>query len=375
MTLRVFPLATEGAEWDRRLAELPRERRDVYFSAGYHLLWERNGDGEAFGAAYAEAGGTVMYPFLLRPLAMAPGSPGMGEAAGQWDISSAYGYGGPLVHAPGAEAATLAGFRRELAAWCRDNHVVSEFVRFHPLLQTERGMEQPVDGAPPLDVIPANATVWCRLSSPEEHVAAMSSSARRNLRKALRSGLVAVTEQDDDAYDRFQELYVSTMRRRGAAALYLFPKRYFADCRELLGDSQALLTVRRPPSPDGTSGALVAGGLFLLGPTTLHYHLGGSDPAALADRPNNLLFAAAMDWGAARGLTALHLGGGFRAGGDDELLRFKAGFSDLRARFHMGRCVHDEAAYAAAVARRAAAGGGDPGGFFPAYRAPLGAGR
>jgi serine/alanine adding enzyme len=412
MPLRVLDLEHDGAAWDAALRSLPPQLHDVYFTAAYHLVWQRNGDGVARGAIFESPGGTVLYPFLQRPL---DALPFLGNAwRGRSDITSAYGYGGPLTSVGGEEppalpsspaiagpaaagdagapfdpivsparSRLLAAFRAEFATWCRDEGVVSEFIRFHPLLQTKIGLEVAA-ASPPVDVVPANTTIWCRLSTPEEHRAALSSSTRRNLRKADRAELTFGVETSDEAWARFAELYTATMRRREASDYYLFPPRYFADCRELLGDAAALLTVRRPTSAgdvDGDGGLkavrmdepgeIVAAAFFLRSERAIHYHLGGSDAAALAERPNNLLFVGAMDWGAELGAEAMHLGGGFRAGGDDELFRFKAGFSPLRARFHMGRCVQDEAAYADAVSAWRAAGGEDPGGYFPAYRASL----
>ncbi len=467
MALRILDLERNGAAWDAALHSLPLQLQDVYFTSAYHLVWQRNGDGAARGAVFESDHGVVVYPFLLRPLDTAPAfrSGPAGTWRGRYDITSAYGYGGPLATVRGEEppglpdepqtaaqdagaptqsAATtspcdltapiadrtpsidtgvsparnrlLAAFRAELSAWCRAQGVVSEFIRFHPLLQTELGLaatraataepitpaaanadvESPSPAAacagdrPPVDVVPANVTVWCRLSTPEDHRAALSSSTRRNLRKAERAGLTFGVETSDEAWARFIELYTDTMRRREASDYYLFPPRYFRDCRELLGDAAALLTVRRPGTPAASmvrtssspvasapsapgepKGEIVAAAFFLRSRHAIHYHLGGSDAAALAERPNNLLFVGAMDWGAELGAKAMHLGGGFRAGGEDELFRFKAGFSPLRARFHMGRCVHDHPAYDEAVAAWHAAGGEDPGGFFPAYRAPL----
>lgn len=374
MTLRILHLDRDAAEWEALLGDLPGDLRDVYFSAAYHLLWQRSGDGAARGAAYVTDEGTVLYPFLQRPLAPLLGP----EWTRFCDITSAYGYGGPLAHMGGERRNLLTAFRGDFARWCADEHVVSEFIRFHPLLQTERDMDTPAGdrGLPFTEIVPANVTVWCRLSTPEEHRAALSSSTRRNLRKAERAGLTCNVEDDEDAWSAFIDLYTRTMRRRGATDYYLFPRRYFDDCRELLADRLLLLCVRRSAASGpqtGGRGPLVAAALFLRSPNAIHYHLGGSDEGALLERPNNLLFVTAMDVGAAGGATALHLGGGFRSGGDDDLFRFKAGFSPLRARFHLGRCVHDRDACERAVAVRRAAGGGDSGDFFPAYRAPLAA--
>jgi hypothetical protein len=439
MTLRVLDLERDGAEWDAALHALPPQLHDVYFTAAYHLVWQRNGDGLARGAIFQNADGTVLYPFLLRPLEDVPAlRGGSGDLwRGRFDISSAYGYGGPLAAITGEEPPELPGdpeaalgtgpgpvvtpardrllahFRAQFCAWCREQGVVSEFIRFHPLLQTEAGMTAAVDagpaagaeatttaeaggGAPRVEIVPANVTVWCRLSTPEAHRATLSSSTRRNLRKADRAELTFGIETSDEAWARFVELYTETMRRREASDYYLFPPRYFDDCRELLGDAAALLTVRRPATPvdaltgdrvledadrpatasaaashGGGPGEIVAAAFFLRSERAIHYHLGGSDSAALAERPNNLLFVGAMDWGAELGAVAMHLGGGYLAGGEDELLRFKAGFSPLRGRFHTGRCVHDQAVCDQAVSAWLAAGGEDPGGYFPAYRAPV----
>ncbi|GEM_PF-441091 len=444
---RVLDLERERSEWDARIADLPLDLQDVYFTAGYHLLWQRHGDGRACGAVLETDTGTVLYPFLLRPLEPVLGP----QWADRCDLSSAYGYGGPLVHSTHRKAAEttaptttlppaersedlavshaaaadpdrrrlLAELRRRFAGWCAERGVVSEFIRFHPLLQTERDMPPgPLDaggdcspkdeaagggrsamgsstvepepdgempparvggagtGAGGVEVVPANETVWCRLSTPEEHRSSLSSSTRRNLRKAERAGLTCTAEDDDSAWAAFMDLYTDTMKRRSASDYYLFPRRYFDDCRELLGDRAALLCVRRPAQSVGDrrtgAGAIVAAALFLRSPQAVHYHLGGSDAAALAERPNNLLFVTAMDRGAALGATRMHLGGGFRSGGDDELFRFKAGFSPLRSRLYVGRCVHDQEAYARALQAWRERGGGDPGGYFPAYRAPLG---
>lgn len=431
MQLRVLDLEKHAGEWQSRLADLPQDVQDVYFSAGYQQIWQRNGDGAARGAVFESAAGAVLYPFLARDL-----SPVLGAAwSGYHDIASAYGYGGPLVHLSPARdeddngqidprgqagdrwdedardtagrderSRLLAEFRTCFADWCAGQRVVTEFVRFHPLLATERGLERrpavsgddttdDVDGAaagdadvgraPRIEVVPANVTVWCRLSTPEMHRATLTSSTRRNLRKAERAGLTCAVEHGDAAWSAFVDLYTQTMRRRQASRYYLFSRRYFDDCRELLGDAATLLCVRRrdtaasAPETGGDMGGgaeatqIVAAALFLRSPRCIHYHLGGSAAGSLAERPNNLLFVTAMDWGASLGATALHLGGGFRDGGDDELLRFKAGFSPLRARLHLGRCVHDHRAYERAVTAWQQRGGGDPGGFFPAYRAPI----
>ena len=353
MSLRVAALDDDERTWDEAFATLPPRLRDVYFSSGYLRLWQRNGDGRAHGAIFTEGEHLVLYPFLLRDLS---DTPHLGARfAGLYDIQTPYGYGGPLLAA--SDAGTLARFRADFDAWCRGHGVVSEFVRFHPLLDTHRGMESL------MELRESNTTVWCRLEgSADERLMSLSASTRRGVRKAREAGLRFSVETSDEAYGRFVELYRATMTRRRAADYYLFDDRHFASFRELLGAGQSLLCVRH-------GATIVAAALFMRSAAFIHYHLGGSDAAALSARPNNLLFFEAMEWGHAQGAEALHLGGGYHP--DDDLFRFKAGFSPLRARFYTGRLVHLADEYERAAAARAAAAPLTGGAYFPAYRAPF----
>lgn len=355
MGFDIVRLADERQRWDEALGLLPKRMRDVYFTSAYNLLWERNGDGTATGAVFTHGDTVILYPFLLRELSSLPY---LGDAfAGYHDVTTAYGYGGPLIHRKQGDEHAVELFRRAFTHWCTHENVVSEFVRFHPLLNTQMGMDHY------MECVSANTTVWCRLDcSPAERLANLKAPTRRNVRKALENGLTFKVEGSDEAYARFAELYRQTMERRGAREYYFFDDRYFASFRELLGPAQALLTINR----DETT---IAAALFMRSPEFIHYHLGGSDPDYLALRPNNLLFFEAMQWGCSLGATALHLGGGYEP--DDDLFRFKAGFSPLRGRFCIGKAVHDEPTYARAVQARERQGEAASGGFFPAYRAPL----
>jgi hypothetical protein len=352
VALRILALDEARAEWDRTFESLPDRRRDVYFSSAYALVWERNGDGRAMGAIWEEPGARILYPFLLRDLARLEG----GFADGLFDISTAYGYGGPAVDAPSADRGTVARFRAAFDSWCRENRVVSEFIRFHPLLENHRVFE------PHLEVIPVGETVWCRVDlADDELVAAMESGHRRNLRKARNAGIEARVAAGPEAYDAFRELYSATMSRRNAASSYFFGRSYFESFRDLLGDRQALLGV-------WLGDEMIAGGLLMRYGAFSHYHLGGSSAAHLGLRPNNLFFYQSMLWARESGAEVLHLGGGYRR--DDDLLRFKRGLGTGRATFAVGRAVHLRDAYDRLCAARAARVGSVSPGYFPVYRAP-----
>jgi len=355
MSLQIVAFDEDTRLWDEAFAAMPARQRDVYFTPGYLQLWQRNGDGRAHGAIFTHGDTLVLYPFLLRDLAEVPWLGA--DFAGLHDTQTPYGYGGPLVHKHGGDEHAVRLFRQAFAEWCRDHGVVSEFVRFHPLLDTQLGMD------PYLEIARHNTTVWCRIDiSPAERLQALSGSTRRGVRRARETGLRVAVESSDECYARFAVLYRETMARRNATPYYLFSDRYFDDFRELLGDRQALLCVWHEDQ-------IVAAALFMRSADFVHYHLGGSDAGSLPLRPNNLLFFEAMQWGLGLGAAALHLGGGYQP--DDDLFRFKSGFSPLRAQFCLGRAVHLPAEYERAAAARTAAAPVADAGFFPAYRAPL----
>ena len=291
---------------------------DPYLSPEYLAAAAAAEEGEL--AAFAAPG--VVYPFLLRRL-----------GGGRCDITSAYGYGGPLGSG---------NWRGAFRDACREQGVVSEFIRFHPLLQNQRDLED-VELRPVQDTV----TVDTRLDD-EGLLAQMQPTARNKLRKAERRGVRAEESRD---LGRFHDLYQETMQRADAHEAYLFDGAYFAGL-DRLGDRLLMLD------------AGCAAALFICGGGAMHYHLSGSTAEGRRDAATNLLLWEAMRHARERGLQTLHLGGGLRAG--DALATFKQSVGAGRAPYVQGRAVHDPDAYRALCQE---AGVPEQGEFFPAYRA------
>jgi hypothetical protein len=354
MSLEILSLEERGAEWDAALAELAPRQQDVFFTSGYLRLWERHGDGKAMGAVFRDRDGLVLYPFILRDLGKVDylGA----EFAGLFDVTSPVGFGGPLVrHMTGEES--LAAFRAEIDDWCHANAVVSEFVRFHPLLETRLGMERH------LDIEESGKIVWARLDAGGcVLIESLSVPARRNIRRAREAGLTCGVERDQAAWDRFAELYLENALRRKALPAYRYDTAHFRTLRELLGPAAVLLGAR-------LDGRLVAAALFLRSHDFVHFHALGADREFAKLRPANVLFFEAMQWACGTTATALNLGGGYR--GDDEFFRFKYGFTQQLAPRRVGRAIHLFEPYSQAERRRDEQGEILDCQYFPSYRAPL----
>ena len=304
---------------------------------GYAAAWTATGDDDpyfhpAYLAASAPVGGGdlagwsdggLVYPFLVRPL-----------AGGRCDLTSAYGFGGPL----GECAGWRGRFRRE----CARRGVVSEFIRFHPLLRNDAGLED-VETSLVQQMVTVDVT-----RSDDGLRAGMRTQGRRNLARAAREGVTVCTTTD---LDRFHTAYTDAMLALHADPFYLFDRAYFA-ALEGLGDALVVLDAGQ------------ATALYLCGGGAMHYHLGAVSADGRRTGAATAMHFEAMRTARQRGLSTLHLGGGLTA--EDSLWRFKATLGDGRAAYRVGRAVHDPGAYAELCAEA----GADPahGGRFPAYR-------
>lgn len=211
-------------------------------------------------------------------------------------------------------------------------------------------------GAPPC-LAGATARGEVQLADPR-----LQSGMRKRLREQIRAnerrGWQVGIEPGADALSEdlaaFETAYEQTMRRAGAGERYFFSSEYL---RRVLAEPSAwlLLAGRAGEAPRAGAIAVTCDGY-------LHYFLGGTADAALADSPMKNLFAAMTSLAGELGLV-LNLGGGVSPG--DSLESFKRGFANAHAPFHTHEIVCDPDAY---EHLSGAVEGTEE--FFPAYRTP-----
>lgn len=323
---------------------------DFYHLPAYVELCAEHEGGEPFALLVRDGESVWLQPLLQRSL-----PPGLDAPDGAHDVTSPYGYPGPLVRGepPFARAAAEA-----MAAYLAEEGCVSCFVRLHPLLN--EGVVEHLPGVAQQH----GETVVVDLSlDPDEHWRQTRSGHRNEINKAIRKGHVARVTNEDAAFERFVLIYRETMKRVGAAAYYDFDDAYFGAMRDALGPRLALCVVE-------IDGEIAAGGLFTESCRIVQYHLSGTDERFLRERPNKLMLHHVRRWAADRGNRWFHLGGGV-GGGEDNLFRFKAGFSSGRRAFYTWRLQTKPGAYRRLAAQRHADGAClDSHGFFPDYRRP-----
>lgn len=354
---QVIALA-EPERWEREWALMPR--RDVFYRHAYAALCHAEGDGDPFLFVYDDgAGNRVWYVFVRRPLAGLPEAAAAGLTGDWYDtITPNRGYGGPLCAVPGPEL--LRDFGAAFGAYAREAHLVTEFVRFHPLLENHRsageGMEVRYD----------RETVLVDLTLPPDALRARYHPRHRDrIRKAERSGLRFQLHEGREAAAQvpaFYPVYRATMDRVGSTPYWYHSERYLQRLFTDFGREAVLGAVLE-------GGRLVGGAVCVREGPLLHYWLSGSDEAAQRLGTNPFLLHHLSLWGQAQGCTGFFLGGGHV--GRDSLFMFKYRFApDGLVGYHVGRRVHLPEVQARLVEGwRRLHGGEPPAHFFPPYRA------
>lgn len=287
-----------------------------------------HGDGDIFLVYYEQNNERFCYVVMQSDIACSEKFNGSLQTQKYFDWETPYGYGGPLTDTPISNKTQLA-FKNEIEAYCRKHNIVSQFVRFHPLLGN-------------YDVLPLvietrylRDTIFMVTNNPEQIMADMDSKNRNMVRKAQKNGVTIVKKEISDVED-FISMYNETMQKNDAEEYYTFQKSYF-DSLTAMQDNAFVLYAMYEDIP-------ISGSIMYYNDRYMHYHLSGSRTEYRKFSPSNLLLYKAACWASENGIKQFHLGGGMAP--DDSLFGFKKQFNkNGRASFVVGRTIFDQEAY------------------------------
>jgi serine/alanine adding enzyme len=331
------------------------ECKDIYFVDEYCKVYEKNNDGQFQSFQMECKYGRICYNFLLREIQLLP-------EKNFYDITTPYGYGGPLIlyYEKGYIRELELEFKKRFEEFCSERRIVTEFIRFHPLIGNHEYMELY------MDVIYNRDTVYMDLSSREKLWENMYSTCRNRIRKAQNNNVVVQIDNSRESIDHFITLYYQTMVRNIADKYYFFSRQYFYNLFDLLKGSAYIFNAIY-------ANETIASMIVLKYGDYVNCHLSGADYRYIDLAPVNLLIYEAALWGHEQGCKYFHLGGGYR-GNKDSLFAFKRKFSKQgTARFYIGRKIHNEHAYKSLVERWNVLNEKEKNGkidFFPIYRRP-----
>lgn len=325
--------------------------QDIYFEPNYGKLYEKmeNGISECF--EYSNEHGSITNLFIKREIPII-----LDSEEKYYDITTPYGYGGPIINnvVKGKEAELVNGYKKAFMEFCLANNIVSEFIRFHPVI----GNEIPFKVV--YDVQYLRKTVGTNLKEFEEPFQEeFSKSARKNVRRSLREGVSYEIIENPDSIDEFLEIYYSTMDRNEADDYYYFDEEYFKKCLELFPENILIVKALYEEKT-------IAMGFYFIYDKYIHTHLSGTLSEHLNLSPAYILRYALTEWGKENGYHLIHHGGATTNDENDSLLRFKKRFGqNTEFDFSIGRRIWNQKIYkqlcdAVNVEKES--------NFFPAYR-------
>ncbi|MGL5098617.1 MAG: lipid II:glycine glycyltransferase FemX [Fusobacteriaceae bacterium] len=323
---------------------------DIYFKEEYGKIYELNGDGKLETFKIDGENGSVIYNFLKREI------PIKLEENSYYDIITPYGYGGPLFSDYSDEKALEKlknQFGMEFSQYCSDENIVSEFVRFHPIIKNHEFLKKHME-------IIYNRDVVVEIFSAEEEkiLESFSNSCRHATKKAKKNGIrVEIT----DDIDKFHELYIKTMERNNALDYYKFSKEFFRNTMKLLGDGAKIFSAYY-------GNKIISSSITIHFGEYMHAHFGGTDPEYRDLDSNNLIDFEVIKWGAKNGKKYYNLGGGY-SDGEDSLYRYKKGFTKKESyQFYTGKKIYNNEIYTRLVQEREKEKDINDRDFFPLYR-------
>lgn len=312
-----------SANWIDFIDKISTNKRDVYFIPEYYSLYENYGEGEAQCFVFEKDGNIALYPFLKNPITTL----GYTLDKEYYDIQGAYGYNGLIASTD--DAGFIAEFWKEFDAYCQDNDIIAEFMRFHPLLNNQ------LLASPQMKTFYSRHTVALDLTDDDIWMHQISSKNRNMIRKAEKEG-VTIIESDD--YETFRKLYDGTMTDLHAEDFYFFPPSYYEEYKQTFKDNSLLYLAM-------LGGKVIAGSMFMFSDDYAHYHLSARDREYSRYAANNLILWYGIQKAKERGCKWFHFGGGTTGEDGDSLLKFKKEFSKTLCEFWIGKRVHNQQVY------------------------------
>ena len=310
--------------WYRWLSQLPKIKRDIYYNLDYINLYARHED--IVNCYIFNRGNKVyLYPFIVRPVP---------EITGYFDITTAYGYGGPISNSddPAFLEEAYARFIEETSK----RNIVAEVIKFHPLLNNHLLLEEFYKGV----ITKICSTVYVDVNLDEQYrwEKDYTPANRNKIKKAKRYHVKIRLGNDDELWEEFKNLYENTMKANKARDFYFFPTNYFNSIKINLPNNYILISCT-------LKGNIITVMLVLLGTDYAHVHLIGSNNDFIRLGINNLLHHELIKWCKENGYSKLHIGGGRENNDDDSLLRFKKNFSDKMTSFYIGEHILNKKIY------------------------------
>lgn len=327
---------------------------DAYYNPEYGKIYETLEKGVCERFSYSDDNGTVDNIFIKRPV------PYLVNGEQFFDIVTPYGYGGAHITELNGDAdALLDAFWKAYTEYCKEQKIICEFVRFHPLVENALLWKDRYC----YDVVFSRNTIAINTADKDFFANQFTPESRNKARKCLRDGARIEIDEDLKRLDDFFALYYKTMEKNNATDYYFFDKKYFEDIKNVFGKNIVLINAIMDEK-------VISSSMFFMSEHYMHYHLASTDPDYYRYGANNAILTAAGEYALSKGISWLHLGGGVSSAVDDPLFKFKHTFGrkdENLKEFYIGKCIFDKEIYGLLCEKAREHGVNHPD-FFPEYR-------
>lgn len=325
-----------------------RENIDIYLDENFGKLYEKVEHGKAEIFRYEDENGIIENQFLKREIDI--------EIAGKkyYDLVTPYGYGGPFIEKLiGNKEELLRGFEKAFSEYCMKNNIVSEFVRFHPVVKNHEDFEEMYNAQYMRKV------AITKLDEEDPVQNQFGKYCRKKIRQVLKKGVTYKVTKAPEHIDKFKEIYYDTMDRNNATDYYYFDDEYFNNILKYYRENLIFIEAFLEEKVIATEICFVANGV-------IYAHLAGTLHEYLDYSPAYILNYAIVTWGIENGYKIFFQGGGRTNSEDDSLYEFKKRFAGLYdGEFYIGKKIWNEDVYKKLCDLRNVDINEE---FFPAYR-------
>jgi len=328
----------EKEKWNEIICSM--YQYDFYHLAEYHQLDQ---SGKSLLLCFSSKATTIVFPVVVRQI----------HETGYNDITSVYGYAGPLSNKKEPDIQIVKEFQIELQHFFDSHKIVSVFSRLHPFFINQDFFLSGFG-----NIVDTNQTVGIDLTIPErEQKRQYSHSVKNHINRLERRNIIVKKAETRNEIDIFVEIYKENMKRVNASQIYFFSNDYFYWFLEKLPSTLFIAYYKDKA---------ISGSLFTACNGIVQPHLSATLDDYLCWSPLKLVWNSIRLKAIEKREKWMHLGGGV-SGSDDSLFQFKAQFSYLRFMFKTWRYIHNEEIYNSLVSEKFL-GSVPHSSFFPLYR-------
>jgi hypothetical protein len=314
---------TQAAEWRSYLDRMPPHLRGVYYSPEYYSIFETPEQQLTKCFVFRDGERIAIYPFFLNPVSYP-------SPVQYFDIQGAYGYNGVLSDCN--EPGFIRDFFLNFDTFCQDQHVVSEFIRYNPVVNNHTFARQNQQ------IHYHGKNVLVKLQVPDFWNSSYDYSTRKNVNKAIRSGLKVskywAEEMTPELIEIFKVIYFDTLKRNNATDYYYFTPDFYQNIVKKLKRAARFYFVQMGDQ-------YISCELVIISQQNAYSFLGGTLQDYFPYRPNDLL-----KHGIILDLKVLSFNIFCLGGGAEGILRYKKSFAvNGEVDFYIGKVVHNQEIY------------------------------